>query len=95
MYNRTYKQETKLCLSMPNAGMEYKFKDERGLKHFLYCNGTKECNYRVDECNVKTGEVLNTYIYRVTKGGPILKTNIYSLWKEQKEKARAMQYSLF
>lgn len=94
MWNRTFKKETIFTIfGEPWEKIEI-VKDNRSIKKAIYSKGVRGKTYIVQEIDKDTN-VINEWRYKYLENGIIFAKNIYSKWKEMKEKARNSELNMF
>ena len=94
MWNRTFRKETTFIIfGEPWEKIEI-VKDNRSIKKTIYSKGVRGKTYIVQEIDKYTN-VINEWHYKYLENGMIFSKNIYSKWKEMKEKARNSELNMF
>lgn len=94
MRNRTFKKETIFVIfGEPWKNAEV-IKDNRSIKKVIYAKGVRGMKYIVREID-DDGTLINEWEYRYLDNGIIFTKNVYSKWKEMKEKARNSELNMF
>lgn len=94
MWNRTFKKETMFTISGEPWEKIETVKDNRSIKKVIYSKGVRGKTYIVQEIDKYTN-VINKWYYKYLENGIIFTKNIYSKWKEMKEKARNSELNIF
>lgn len=94
MWNRTFKKETIFTIFGEPWGKKEIVKDNRSIKKVIYSKGVRGKTYIVQEIDKDTN-VINEWHYKYLENGIIFTKNIYSKWKEMKEKARNSNLNMF
>ena len=92
MRHRQFKTEC-ICMVTIN-GKTFTCNELRRAKNRIYAQGIRGEKYRVDVIDKNKGIINDTYLMKYTKEGPIFQKQIYSRWKEEKEKAKAKQLTI-
>ena len=75
-------------------GETFSCNDLRGVKKKIYTLGARREKYRVDVVDKRTGKINDIYLMKYTREGPIFQKQIFSRWKEEREKAKTKQLTL-
>lgn len=92
MKHRQFKTEC-ICMVMIN-GKTFTCNDLREAKKKIYAQGAREEKYEVDVIDKNTGTINDIYLMKYTTEGPIFQKQIYSRWKEEREKAKKNQLTI-
>lgn len=92
MKHRQFKTEC-ICITTINRET-FTCNELRGIKKKIYTLGIRGKKYRVDVIDKKTKTINDTYLMKYTKEGSIFQKQMYSRWKEEKEKAKAKQLTI-
>lgn len=94
MWNRTFKKETMFTIFGKPWKETQVVKDNRSIKKVIYSKGVRGVNYTIKEID-EDGCIINEWTYKYLDNGIIFTKNIYSRWKEMKEKARNSELNMF
>nr|DAM54746.1 MAG TPA: hypothetical protein [Microviridae sp.] len=94
MWNRTFKKETVFVIFGEPWETAKVVKDNRSIKKIIYSKGVRGMKYIVRETD-DDGTLINEWEYKYLDNGIIFTKNIYSKWKEMKEKARNSELNMF
>lgn len=94
MWNRTFKKETVFVIFGEPCFYAKVVRDNRSIKKVIYAKGVRGTNYIVREID-DDGTLINEWEYKYLNNGIIFTKNIYSKWKEMKEKARNSELNMF
>lgn len=75
-------------------GKTFTCNELREVKKKIYIQGARGENYKVDVIEKRTGTINDIYLMRYTKEGPIFQKQMYSRWKEEREKAKRNQLTI-
>lgn len=75
-------------------GKTFTCNELREAKKEIYIQGARGENYKVDVIEKRTGTINDIYLMRYTKEGPIFQKQMYSRWKEEREKAKRNQLTI-
>ena len=92
MKHRQFKTEC-ICMVTIN-GKTFACNELREVKKKIYTQGAREEKYKVDVIDKKTGIINDIYLMKYTKEGPIFQKQMYSRWKEEREKAKRNQLTI-
>lgn len=88
------RQEIKTSFIIWEKGNHKQVPRDAEVRRWIYHNGKRGTLYHVDEIT-ETGEIQNTYIYKYTTKGQIIRKQTYSKWKEEIKQARTRQKRLY
>lgn len=94
MWNRTFKKETIFAIFGEPWTKVKTVKDKRSIKKVIYSKGIRGKTYKVQEID-EYAIIINEWHYKYLDNGIIFTKNIYSRWKEEKEKAKNSQINMF
>lgn len=87
-----HRQFKVLCYaSVDIDGKESCAKDLRTIRKAIYMYGIRGKTYEVKIKELRTNKILDIYLMRYTTEGSIFQKQIYSLWKNLIQKAKANQ----
>lgn len=87
-----HRQFKVLCYASVNIrGKESYAKDLRTIRKVIYSSGERGKTYEVKIKDSRTDKLLDIYLMKYTRDGPIFQKQIYSLWKELIQKTKTSQ----
>ena len=92
MKHRQFKTEC-ICIVTIN-GKTFACNELRGVKKEIYTQGARGEKYEVNVIDKKTGTINDIYLMKYTKEGSIFQKQMYSRWKEEREKAKKNQLTI-
>lgn len=92
MKHRQFKTEC-ICMLTIN-GKTFTCNELREVKKKIYSQGVRGEKYKVDVIDKKTNTINDIYLMKYTNEGPIFQKQMYSRWKEEREKAKRNQLAI-
>lgn len=92
MKHRQFKTEC-ICMITIN-GKTFACNELREVKKKIYTQGERGEKYKVDVIDKITRTINDIYLMKYTKEGPIFQKQMYSRWKEEREKAKKNQLTI-